>query len=50
MDLKPVCTRSEIEACFAVFVQLRPHLKDKFEFYEKVQAQILEGYQIIANN
>ncbi|MFN7094073.1 MAG: GNAT family N-acetyltransferase [Burkholderiales bacterium] len=48
MDIKKINTEMEIESCFNVFSELRPHVKNKLEFCDKVSTQMREGYQIIA--
>ena len=48
MDIKQIHTESEIESCFTVFSELRPHINDKSEFCSKILTQINEGYQIFA--
>jgi GNAT superfamily N-acetyltransferase len=40
-------TDSDIEACFAAFKELRPHLSQT-EFLPQIRRQELQGYQILA--
>lgn len=40
-------TNAEIEACFAAFKELRPHLLQE-EFLPQVRRQELQGYKILA--
>ncbi len=42
-----ITTDKEIEACFAVMSQLRPHLPES-EFVSRVRAQMAEGYRLAA--
>lgn len=45
-ELEPTSTREEIERCYPVMHQLRPHL-DKTIFAEQVMQQISEGYRLV---
>jgi GNAT superfamily N-acetyltransferase len=40
-------TEDEIQACFIVLAQLRPHIKAE-EFVERMLAQYQRGYQLVA--
>ncbi len=48
MQIKPIHSPKEIERCFEVFLELRPHLKSKEAFVAQVLQQQQEGYQMVA--
>lgn len=48
IDIRPAATEAELEACFPVMQQLRPHLTDPIEFAERVMRQTLDGYRLLA--
>lgn len=39
-------SNEEIQSCYVVMQQLRPHLTDKQDFVEQVQRQLKEGYHL----
>lgn len=47
MKVIKVNTTEEIQACFNVLVQLRPHIKET-EFLSLIQSQFRNGYQLAA--
>ena len=46
-EIIKIKTKDEIQACFIVLAQLRPHIKAE-EFVERVLAQYQRGYQLAA--
>ena len=42
-----VTAREEIEACYPVMTQLRPHLTDCAVFVERVERQVAAGYRLV---
>ena len=48
MQILEISTEDEIANCFEVFLELRPHLKNKEKFTETVLLQMKDGYKIIA--
>jgi len=46
-EIIKINTEDEIQACFIVLAQLRPHIKAE-EFVERVLAQYQRGYQLVA--
>jgi len=48
IDIGPVRTAAEVEACFPVMHALRPHLTGPAELVERVLRQFDQGYHLIA--
>jgi len=48
IEIRPAVTSAELEACFPVMVELRPHLADASELVTCVQAQAAQGYRLLA--
>lgn len=48
MQIKQMLNQAELESCFEIFKDLRPHLKNNNEFIEMVLCQMNEGYLIMA--
>lgn len=46
VDIQQISTVKQIQSCYEVMLQLRPHLIDEQAFIEQVQRQIAEGYQL----
>jgi GNAT superfamily N-acetyltransferase len=46
MNIQELVTGTDIESCFDVYKELRPHLKDKQTFVCQVQDQTAEGFKI----
>jgi len=45
--IQQISTVEQIQACYAVMRQLRPHLVEEQAFIEQVQRQMAEGYQLV---
>ena len=45
-EIQMATTYDEVQCCYAVMQQLRPHLNKKQEFVEQVLRQIKEGYHL----
>ena len=48
IDIRPPATRAELEACFPVMRQLRPHLTNAVKLAERVKRQAAEAYPLLA--
>lgn len=46
IGIQQISTVEQIQSCYEVMFQLRPHLIDEQAFIEQVQRQIAEGYQL----
>lgn len=46
MDIIQVSTTAELNDCFKLFKELRPHLKDSQDFVNRVSQQMNEGYKL----
>jgi GNAT superfamily N-acetyltransferase len=46
MDILQISTIEQIQSCYTVMRQLRPHLTDERAFIEQVQRQLSEGYKL----
>jgi GNAT superfamily N-acetyltransferase len=46
MDIKQIYTLTELNDCFKLFKELRPHLKDNQDFVNRVSQQMNEGYKL----
>lgn len=45
-EIKMATTPEQIQSCFVVMRQLRPHLTDQLAFVEQVERQFKEGYRL----
>ncbi|HBK04916.1 MAG TPA: GNAT family N-acetyltransferase [Acetobacteraceae bacterium] len=48
IDIRPVTTATELEACFPVMRELRPHLTSPAELIERAMRQFGQGYHLLA--
>jgi GNAT superfamily N-acetyltransferase len=48
MPIENVISPDKINACFEVYLELRPHLENKKDFIKKVLLQQQEGFQLAA--
>ena len=46
IDIQQISTIEQIQSCYKVMLQLRPHLTEERTFIEQVQRQIADGYQL----
>jgi GNAT superfamily N-acetyltransferase len=45
-EIQLALTQAQIQSCFPVMRQLRPHIVDEEKFVEQVQRQLREGYHL----
>lgn len=45
-EIQMATSYEQIQSCYAVIQQLRPHLTNEREFVEQVQRQLIEGYHL----
>ena len=45
-EIKMATSTEQIQSCYMVLRQLRPHLTEKLAFVEQVQRQLKEGYHL----
>jgi GNAT superfamily N-acetyltransferase len=48
VDIRPAQTSEELEACFPVLRELRPHLASVSELVARVRLQASQGYNLLA--
>lgn len=48
IDIRPVSTAAELQACFPVMRELRSHLTSPAELIERAQRQFDQGYRLLA--
>jgi hypothetical protein len=48
IDIRPVRSEADLEACFPVMHALRPHLSGPGEMIERVLRQFEQGYHLLA--
>jgi len=47
INIQQVSTTEQIQSCYTVMRQLRPHLIEEQAFIEQVQRQLAEGYKLV---
>jgi len=47
-EIRAMLSIEEIQSCYQVLKQLRPHLTDESSFVEQIQRQLAQGYSLAA--